>query len=86
MNQPDSYVIGATDGFSPEIGRLVGMMSYARFTTLRAVDGLSVAQLDHLHDERSNTIASSWRTSASRSTGAVSRCRSTTRSSRRRCS
>jgi uncharacterized damage-inducible protein DinB len=56
MNQPDSYVIGATDGFSPEIGRLVGMMSYTRFTTLRAVDGLSVAQLDHLHDERSNTI------------------------------
>ena len=56
MNQPDSYVIGSTSGFSPEIGRLVGMMAYTRWTTLRAVDGLSVEQLDHLHDERSNTI------------------------------
>lgn len=56
MNQPDSYVIGSTEGFSPEIGRLVGMMAYTRWTTLRAVDGLSVEQLDHLHDERSNTI------------------------------
>lgn len=56
MNQPDSYVIGSTAGFSPEIGRLVGMMAYTRWTTLRAVDGLSVEQLDHLHDERSNTI------------------------------
>ena len=56
MNQPDSYVIGSTEGFSPDIGRLVGMMAYTRWTTLRAVDGLTVEQLDHLHDERSNTI------------------------------
>lgn len=56
MSQPDSYVIGSTNGYSPEIGRLVGMMSYARWTTLRAVDGLTVSQLDQLHDERSNTI------------------------------
>jgi len=43
-------------GFTPTIGRLVGMLSYARRTLLEAVDGLSRNQLDHLHDPRSNTI------------------------------
>jgi len=32
------------------------MLSYARQTTLGAVEGLTSAQLDHLHDERSNSI------------------------------
>ena len=32
------------------------MMAYARVTTLAAVQGLSVAQLDHLHDAESNSI------------------------------
>lgn len=32
------------------------MLSYARHTTLRAVEGLTREQLDHLHDERSNSI------------------------------
>jgi uncharacterized damage-inducible protein DinB len=32
------------------------MLSYARQTTLNAVEGLTSAQLDHLHDERSNSI------------------------------
>jgi uncharacterized damage-inducible protein DinB len=32
------------------------MLTYARETTLAAVEGLSVAELDHLHDERSNSI------------------------------
>ena len=32
------------------------MLSYARETTLKAVEGLTVEQLDHLHDERSNSI------------------------------
>ena len=43
-------------GYTPTIGRLVGMLSYTRQTVLAAVAGLSVAQLDHLHDERSNSI------------------------------
>lgn len=43
-------------GYSPAIGRLVAMMNYARATTLRAVDGLAMEQLDHLHDESSNSI------------------------------
>jgi uncharacterized damage-inducible protein DinB len=43
-------------GFAPTIGRLVCMLSYARQTLLAAVDGLSLDELDHLHDSTSNTI------------------------------
>src|SRR5678809_202261 len=43
-------------GYTPTIGRLVGMLTYARHTTLAAVEGLSVAELDHLHDDSSNSI------------------------------
>jgi uncharacterized damage-inducible protein DinB len=43
-------------GYTPTIGRLVGMLAYARQTTLTAVNGLTREQLDHLHDARSNTI------------------------------
>jgi uncharacterized damage-inducible protein DinB len=56
MSQPDSFIIGPIEGYSSEVGRLVAMMKYARFTTLRAVEGLTVEQLDHLHDESSNSI------------------------------
>jgi uncharacterized damage-inducible protein DinB len=34
----------------------VGILAYARQTTLTAVEGLSVSELDHLHDESSNSI------------------------------
>ena len=43
-------------GYSPTIGRLVGMLTYARSTTLAAVDGLTIAEIDHLHDPYSNSI------------------------------
>jgi uncharacterized damage-inducible protein DinB len=43
-------------GYTPTIGRLVAMLSYARHTTLKAVAGLTCEQLDHLHDEDSNSI------------------------------
>jgi uncharacterized damage-inducible protein DinB len=32
------------------------MLTYARATTLAAVDGLTPAELDHLHDSESNSI------------------------------
>lgn len=50
------YRILPLDGYTPTIGRLVGMLSYARQTTLKAVEGLTREQLDHLHDARSNSI------------------------------
>jgi uncharacterized damage-inducible protein DinB len=43
-------------GYTPTIGRLVGILLYARQTTLAAVEGMSVAELDHLHDDSSNSI------------------------------
>ena len=43
-------------GFTPAIGTLVAMMAQAREGLLSAIRGLSVAQLDHLHDSRSNSI------------------------------
>src|SRR4051812_7389797 len=51
-----SYRILPMPGYTPTIGRLVAMLSYARQTTLKAVGGLTREQLDHLHDDRSNSI------------------------------
>ena len=56
MQLPDSFVIGPTPGYSPGVGRLVAMMGFARWTTLRAAAGLTMAQLDHLQDASSNSI------------------------------
>ncbi|MFS0782773.1 DinB family protein [Bacillus sp. 1P06AnD] len=44
------------DGFTPQIGQLVSMMEYARNTTLWAVEGLTIEQLDYLPYEGSNSI------------------------------
>ena len=56
MIQPSPLRIEPIDGYSPTIGRLVGMLTYARSTTLRAVEGLTMAELDHFHDAQSNSI------------------------------
>ncbi|THF85853.1 DUF664 domain-containing protein [Deinococcus sp. KSM4-11] len=42
-------------GFTPMIARLVGMMEYARATTLQAVQGLSVEELDLIPPEFGNS-------------------------------
>ncbi len=54
--QPSPLRIEPIGGYAPTIGRLVGMLSYARSTTLAAVDGLALPDLDHLHDAASNSI------------------------------
>jgi uncharacterized damage-inducible protein DinB len=56
LESVEPYQITDIEGFSPQIGRLVGMLSYARQTTLRAVEGLTGPQLDFLHDSTSNSI------------------------------
>jgi len=56
MTQPSPLTIGSTPGYSPTIGHVVGILTYARSTTLAAVAGLSMAQLDHLQDAASNSI------------------------------
>ena len=57
MKNEDLFLIGDLPGFTPEIGRLVSMMNYVRSTTLSAVRGLDVAELDYQHDAQSNSIA-----------------------------
>jgi uncharacterized damage-inducible protein DinB len=56
MNKETLFLIGDLPGFTPEIGRLVSMMNYVRSTTLSAVAGSGVAELDYLHDAQSNSI------------------------------
>ena len=51
-----SYRLEPLPGYTPTIGRLVGILAYARQTTLAAVEGLTTAQLDHLQDDASNSI------------------------------
>ncbi|HEX9161328.1 MAG TPA: DinB family protein [Thermoanaerobaculia bacterium] len=54
MSSP--YVIGDLPGYTPQIARLIGMMTYVRETTISAVQGLTTAQLDHVQDENANSI------------------------------
>jgi hypothetical protein len=56
MSRSSPFVVGEVAGFTPEMGRLVSMMTYVRRTTLQPVAGLSVAQLDAALDAESNTI------------------------------
>ena len=51
-----SFRLEPLPGYAPTIGRLVGILLYARQTTLAAVEGLSIAELDHLQDDASNSI------------------------------
>lgn len=53
---PSPLRIEPITGYSPTIGRLVGMLTYVRSTTLAAVEGLTLSELDHLHDAESNSI------------------------------
>jgi uncharacterized damage-inducible protein DinB len=48
--------IQVPSGYSPAVGHLVSMLRLARFETVRLVESLSVADLAHQHDERSNSI------------------------------
>jgi uncharacterized damage-inducible protein DinB len=51
-----SFRLEPLPGYAPTIGRLVGILHYARQTTLAAVEGLSIVELDHLQDDSSNSI------------------------------
>jgi uncharacterized protein DUF664 len=55
MSSP-SFRLEPLPGYAPTVGRLVGILLYARKTTLAAVEGLGMAELDHLQDGSSNSI------------------------------
>ncbi len=56
MSTDNPFLIGDEQGVSPQISGLIGMLRYARKTTLETVAGFSVEDLDHLHDPDSNSI------------------------------
>lgn len=58
MDNRNLFLIGGISGFTPQIARLVSMMNYVRHTTLSAVEGLTVSELDYLNDAKSNSIGS----------------------------
>lgn len=50
------FVIGPIEGYSPQIGTLVSMLNYNRFTIVEIVKSMTMEQIDYLHDEKANTI------------------------------
>lgn len=50
------HIIGPKAGFSPQVGTLVSMMNWMRMVVLRSVENMTMADLDYLHDPKSNTI------------------------------
>jgi uncharacterized damage-inducible protein DinB len=50
------FLVDEKEGFTPTFSHLVSMMNYTRDTTLKAVDGLSVEELDFLVHEEANSI------------------------------
>ncbi|HJY28635.1 MAG TPA: DUF664 domain-containing protein [Pyrinomonadaceae bacterium] len=56
MVLPSPLRIEPIAGYSPAIGTLVCMLTYVRATTFAAVEGMTMKELDHLHDSHSNSI------------------------------
>jgi len=57
MNNENMFLITDIEGYTPLISTLVSMLNYIRYGTISSVSELSTKQLDHLHDENSNSIA-----------------------------
>ena len=56
MTDPNPFLIGDPLTPNPQINSLLGMLRYARWTTLKTVKSLTVEQLDHLQDSDANSI------------------------------
>ncbi len=58
MNVPGEspFIIAPLAGFSPQIGRLVAMLTYVRRVTVDSVAGLTVDQLDYLASPTGNSV------------------------------
>ncbi|AYB34482.1 DinB family protein [Chryseolinea soli] len=51
-----SNIIGPMAGYAPQVGTLVSMMTWMRNMILFPVVGLTVEQLDYVHDPKANSI------------------------------
>jgi hypothetical protein len=50
------HLIGPIPGYSPQVGTLVTMLNWMQDSLLNVTKGLTGAELDYLHDKKSNTI------------------------------
>ncbi|MGD6781427.1 DinB family protein [Sutcliffiella horikoshii] len=53
-----TFILEPTEGYTPEVGRLLAMMEYARGTTIYATQNLSVEELDYRINGQGNSIGS----------------------------
>ena len=51
-----NFIIEKIEGLQGEFSNLVSMMNYARYTTMQAVEGLTIEELDYLYDKDANSI------------------------------
>ncbi len=56
INMDRIYLVSDLPGYTPQVGRLLSMMNYARYTVTAEVADLTVEQLDFQLDEKSNSI------------------------------
>ncbi len=52
----NTYIIGKRKGYSPQIGTLISMLNNLSSRVERSVQYLDQRELDHLHDEKANSI------------------------------
>lgn len=50
------HIIGPKEGFSPQVGTLLSMMTWMRNVVVLGVENMKTTELDYLHDSTSNTI------------------------------
>ena len=54
----DLNLLGPKEGYSPQVGTLVSMLTWMRKKAVRYAEGLSREQLDHVFDAKANSIGS----------------------------
>jgi hypothetical protein len=50
------HIIGPREGYSPQVGTLVSMITWMQDSLLGVIKGLTEQEIDYLHDRKSNTI------------------------------
>jgi hypothetical protein len=52
------HIIGPKDGFTPQVGTLLSMLTWMRNVVVLSVQGLKKEELDYLYDPKANSIGS----------------------------
>ncbi len=55
-NENEINIFGPKEGFTPQIGTLVSMLNWMRSVILNPVRGMSIQDLDYIHDKDANSI------------------------------